>query len=88
MSREGIMKYWPAAAAIVMIAGGWGQLTWRVAAAEKETDSIKTEVRSAATKTGDDHDTLIELRTEQKQMKEQLDKTDKKIDRILEKLNR
>ncbi len=65
---------------LVVVGGGlvgWGQLNQRVKAVEDQSGDV-------ASITKVDHDTLIELRTEQRAMKEQLDKVDHKIDRLLE----
>lgn len=70
-------RFWPVMAALGLGLIGWGQLTFRVQA--NEVTAAETAEKSAQ-----DHDLLIEVRADQKAMKEKVDGMDDKLDKLLE----
>lgn len=79
-----LLHYWPiivvAAAALV----GYGTLQNRVATAEEKVKDVESKQESQAAAANADSRVLVQVATEQKLMKEQVEAINEKLDRLLE----
>jgi peptidoglycan hydrolase CwlO-like protein len=76
---DALKKHWE----ILLVAAGcliaWGSTAERVKTVREDLDEVQSVGRK-------DHDTIVEIRTEQRNMQKQVDKMDEKLDSILQKV--
>ena len=81
-----VRTHWPIVAALAAGLIAWGVTTERLAVAEKTLDHTKVQITLLQNQLQAVREDSIKVQTNQERNKEQLDRIDDKIDRILEAL--
>lgn len=79
-----ILQFWPIAVVAAGALIGYGTLQNRVANAEEKTEKIEQKQEAQAVVAQADSRMLVQVATEQKAMKEQMQDINRKLDRLLE----